>query len=424
MAPTTTVSVLVTGSEVLDGRVLDTNSHYVGEQLSRLGLRLGNVLSCDDDLSEMARCLSFLTEQNRIVITSGGLGPTADDLTRKAVADFCGVPLEHDTEAVKHLEEFFARRNRILEESNLQQALLPRGSTIIANPVGTAPGFIARARNGALIMSLSGVPHEFTRMFDDTVLPKILSELADAQIQKVAGMKIFGLPESVVGKLIKKLDLPREISVSYRAFFPEVHIALKGFVDDIRLLEMRNRVHDALGHDFVFTHDLEGSFEASVLRALISKHKTIATAESCTGGIISAMLTNQPGSSSVFLGGVCSYSNDAKEIVLGVRSETLSTFGAVSSEVAEEMAGGVRKKLAASVGLSVTGIAGPDGGSTEKPVGTFFIGVSLEERTFSQRYFYVGSRSTIRRFAAYAALDVVRRSLDGFQIPASLPHVP
>lgn len=419
------IAVLVTGSEVLDGRVLDTNSHYVAEQLSRLGLRLGNVLSCDDDLDEMVSCLEFLARTNQMILTSGGLGPTEDDLTRAAVARYCGVELTQRPEALDHLRKFFEARKRILEESNLQQALLPVGSEMIPNPVGTAPGFVCRKGIDTVVLSLSGVPSEFQRMFQDSVLPRIEREFENSARRNVVGVKVFGLPESVVGKLVKGLALPPSVSVSYRAVFPEVHVALKAVEDSSSLELKRSRLVDVLGNDFVFSEDLSESFESRVLAILEKRGFTIATAESCTGGMVSGMLTNEPGASKVFRGGVCVYSNDLKTSLVGVSLQTIETFGAVSAEVAEAMAAGVKERLGASVGVSVTGIAGPEGGSEEKPVGTFYIGFAGSDGVvFSQRFHYSGNRQSIRRFATYVALEVVRRTVEGFQIPASLPYVP
>jgi nicotinamide-nucleotide amidase len=233
-------------------------------------------------------------------------------------------------------------------------------------------------------------------------------------------MKTFGLPESTVGRLIEGLKLPNEIVVSYRAAFPEVHVVLKA-PKSFDLSPHVVLVQDALQRDTIFTEDPAESFITSLQKLLISKGLTVATAESCTGGMVSEILTRTPGSSAVFHGGVVAYSNDIKERIVGVSHETLETTGAVSAETVRELAKNVREKFKTSFGVSISGVAGPDGGSESKPVGTFFVGLSSEARSFEMKCLYVSERQNVRSYASYVALDLVRRAVLGLPVPEGYP---
>jgi nicotinamide-nucleotide amidase len=235
-----------------------------------------------------------------------------------------------------------------------------------------------------------------------------------------ATMKTFGLPESTVGRLIEGLKLPQEITVSYRAAFPEVHVVLKA-PKSFDLAPHVASVKDALQRDTIFTENPAESFITSLQQLLISKGLTVATAESCTGGMVSEILTRTPGSSAVFHGGVVAYSNDIKERIVGVSHETLETTGAVSAETVRELAKNVREKFKTSFGVSISGVAGPDGGSEAKPVGTFFVGISSESRSFEMKCLYVSERQNVRSYASYVALDLVRRAVLGLPAPEGYP---
>ena len=414
------VSILATGSELLDGRVVDTNSNYVAQALSELGLKLKRVLVVDDDEPELLIGLRQLTEVSDVVITSGGLGPTTDDLTRDIVSRFFGVQLYEEPAGRKHLEEFYARRGRIMDESNLKQALLPVGSTMIPNELGTAPGFYIGNTGGAVVCSLSGVPKEFKKMFTDSVLPLIKARATGVIEQCRVNFKTFGLPESVVGKIVHGCQVPREVTVSYRAAFPEVHVVLK-YPAGYDISELATRVRRGLGEDVIFSEDAKASFSSAVQELLLKHGATVATAESCTGGMIGAAITSLPGSSSVYAGSVVSYSNDSKERLLGVPSEMLASCGAVSAEVVTTMARRVREMMGTTYGVAVSGVAGPDGGTPEKPVGTFFVAVSGPTGDCSLRCLYPGERQMVRNYATYVSLDLLRRHICGYQIPKIYP---
>lgn len=416
------VSILATGSELLDGRVVDTNSNFVAGILAQRGLRLKRVLVVDDDREELLAGLRDLCSVSELVITSGGLGPTTDDLTREIVAEFCGVGVVESPQARKHVEEFYLKRARVLEPTNLKQALLPQGATMIHNELGTAPGFIARTGEGRVICSLSGVPREFKQMFVDTVVPIITEKTKDARPIHRATFKTFGLPESVVGRLVAGCGLPGDITVSYRAAFPEVHVVLKTARPE-NLPDASRRVESALGSEVIFSREAERDFFQELQRLCEKRHITVATAESCTGGMIAECLTRTPGSSAVFLGGVVSYNNSVKQALLNVPQEIIAKHGAVSAEVVRIMAREARSRIGATFGVAVSGVAGPDGGSAEKPVGTFFVGVSGPQGAREVRCFYPGERATVRMYATYVALDLIRRELEAFPIPDGYPLV-
>jgi nicotinamide-nucleotide amidase len=418
---TLSVSILATGSELLDGRVVDTNSNFVAKELAERGLRLKRVLVVDDDMDELLAGLKELSEISTHIITSGGLGPTGDDLTRDVVAAFCGVTLAEFPEARKHLEDFYSQRNRVLDASNIKQALLPTSSIMIPNPVGTAPGFIARGPGGVTICSLSGVPSEFKRMFADTVEP--LLERSGAIQQKVERrtMKLFGYPESRVGMLVQGCGLDSEIAVSYRAAFPEVHVVLKSGVEGVDLDAAVKLVECAVNADTIFSRSLDERFEQCVQQVLRLNGESIAVAESCTGGLLGELLTRTAGASSVFQGGIIAYSNEIKRDLLGVPSSVLDTYGAVSQECVESMASAVRERCKATYGLAISGVAGPEGGTPEKPVGTFYVACASLKRTVAVRCLYISERQRIRTYAAYVALDLVRRMAQGMHIPTTYP---
>lgn len=414
------VSILATGSELLDGRVVDTNSNYVAQTLSELGLKLRRVLVVDDDESELITGLGQLMEVSDVVITSGGLGPTSDDLTRDIVSKSFGVGLYEEPAGRRHLEEFYAKRGRVLDESNLKQAMLPVGSTMIPNELGTAPGFYMSHAGGPVVCSLSGVPREFKKMFIDSVLPLIKARATGVTEMCRVNFKIFGVPESVVGKIVQGCNIPSEVVVSYRAAFPEVHVALK-YSAGFAIEDVAARVRNSLGLDVVFSEDAKASFSSAVQELLLKQGATVSTAESCTGGMIGATITSLPGSSAVYKGSVVSYSNAIKERILSVPSDILASHGAVSAEVVAIMARRVRELMGTTYGIAVSGVAGPDGGTSEKPVGTFFVAVSGPNAEWSLRCLYPGERHIVRNYATYVSLDLLRRQLRGLQLPESYP---
>jgi nicotinamide-nucleotide amidase len=273
---------------------------------------------------------------------------------------------------------------------------------------------------GPTVVSLSGVPREFKPMFLDTVLPMIEASSGGIEPIQRSTLKTFGLPESTVGRLIEGLKLPKEIVVSYRAAFPEVHLVLKA-PKSFDLAPYVVAAREVLQKDTIFSEEPAESFLTTLQKLLLSKGLTVATAESCTGGMVSELLTRTPGSSAVFQGGVVAYSNEIKERIVGVSRETLDTTGAVSAETVRELARNVRERFKTSIGVSISGVAGPDGGTEAKPVGTFFVGIASEARSFEMKCLYVSERQNVRSYASYVALDLVRRAVLGLTVPEAYP---
>lgn len=412
------LSILCTGTELLDGRIEDSNSRYLAATFETIGAHTQRILCCRDSIEDIQRSITFLLQDVDILFVSGGLGPTSDDVTREAIAAFLNLPLQKDDQALADLQELYRKRRRTFDNSNTKQVYFPQHARILKNPIGTAAGFHCEfERDGRKkhILVGPGVPHELHRMCADHFLPFLLSKFQElrAPISKV--FKVFGIPESKVGELVEASGVPAGLSISYRAHYPEVIVKLSG-TDDVETEQFAQKTIERLGRDFVFSTESTGTIESAVQALFIQHGLTLATAESCTGGGIGALLTDTPGSSSYFLGGVISYSNEVKISTLGVSSAALQEHGAVSAEIAMQMASGVRTKLGSSVGISVTGIAGPDGGSTAKPVGTFYIGLCDKTKTVAFHCFASASRLMIRKFSAYTALDILRRYALGVEL--------
>lgn len=406
-----TVSVLLIGSELLDGRVQDTNARFACEQIADRGGTVRRVLVIDDDPVEIVDSMRRLCRDSELLLISGGLGPTSDDCTREALAELIGRPLQLNNELLEGLKRRYAERKRAFDPQNSKQALIPEGAEIIPNSVGTAAGIAAKVVMPAgerELICLPGVPREFEPMFLEHVLPRVMG--GEAELYSRLGFKLFGLPESTVGRRVEALSLPPQLTVSYRAKFPEVHLRLKSAGNTEALHDAYRALVEHFGA-FVFCDSLQGAIEERVIELLRGAGKSLAVAESCTGGILSAMLTNVPGSSEVFKGGIVSYANSVKSELLGVGSETLSGPGAVSPQCAVQMAKGARRACGSDVALALTGIAGPAGGSAEKPVGTVFIALADELESRCYQLYFPAERDRVRRYAAAAALDLLRRKL-------------
>jgi nicotinamide-nucleotide amidase len=320
------------------------------------------------------------------------------------------------------LEDYYTARGRVVDLANLKQALLPVGAPMIPNPVGTAPGFITTVGK-CVVCSLSGVPREFKRMFADTVLP-IIEQRAGVSAQTIARrtLKIFGLPESLVGSTVEGLSLPKEIIVSYRVVFPEVHLTLKSTAGAHSLDAAAAAVRAGFNSvGCIFSEDTEASVLSTVHALLVEKGVTVATAESCTGGMVGEYLTSLAGSSAYFRGGVLTYANDVKEKELGVPGALLAAHGAVSAEVVSVMAANARKRFDTDYAIAVSGVAGPSGGSDTKPVGTVYLGVASRSGVIVNKLFFASERDMIRRYAAIAGLDMLRRLILGVKVLEGYP---
>ncbi|MCC7540944.1 MAG: competence/damage-inducible protein A [Deltaproteobacteria bacterium] len=412
-------AILAIGTELVRGEIFDTNSRWISSQLTALGFEVTELASVDDDEDRIASTLRRLGDVHEVVVTTGGLGPTSDDLTTQAVATAARVALYRDEPSVEAIRRRFQMVGRTMSETNLKQADFPVGAEVLPNDRGTAPGFtlgIGRAR----LFVLPGVPHEMEAMFRQQVAPRV-TPLAPRNTCQLR-LQTFGLPESQVQERLADLEekLP-DVTIGYRLRFPEIEVKLLARADDYAaaeqlaqraLEEARRRLGEsAFGHD-------DDTLSAAVGRALRERGLTIALGESCTGGLVGALLTSVPGSSDYLLLDAVTYSNGSKEKVLGVRNELLRAHGAVSEEVASAMAEGVRRLSGADYAVSITGIAGPGGATDGKPVGTVWWAIATEHGTVTMHRRLVGDRERIQRLAAHIALDMVRRSVLGLAPPS------
>lgn len=408
------VAIVSTGDELVSGRIADTNAQWLADRCFALGLDVVGAIAVGDDRERIEWAWENALARADVVLSTGGLGPTSDDLTTEAVAGLLGEPLRFDEGVAARIRAMFRAMGREMPENNLKQAYFPASATVIPNPLGTAPGYRAscvREGEERHLVVLPGVPREMYRMFDETVRPW-LEALTDASTVVVSRtFQTFGVSESALDERVGRVISPEEARISYRASFPK--IAVKILVRDVpdraaaRVDELAARVRAELGT--AIYGEGEVSMEEMVGQALRARGATLAVAESCTGGLIGHRLTDVPGSSAYLLADYVVYSNQAKSDVLGVSLDTLERHGAVSEEVAREMAAGARRRSGASLAVATTGIAGPDGGSAEKPVGTVCFALSAADQELSRRHQLWGSRDWVKLLASQLALDWVRR---------------
>lgn len=374
--------IIAIGTELILGDVVDTNSTYLASKMTEYGFDIHYKNTVGDNLERLVKVLNRAVQRSDVIITTGGLGPTDDDLTREAIACCTDAELIMVPELVTRLERFFEKRNYRMTDNNKKQALLPKGAKPLENKLGTAPGILL-AKGDYTIISLPGVPREMKHIFDEEVIPYIKG--LNSRIIRSKVLNFFGIGESSLEIEVKDiLDKQTNPTLALLAGTGEVKIRItaKGSsVEEVNDLiakaekEIRNRVGD-----YIYGVNDEGM--SAVIADLMRKRGlTLAVAESCTGGLLGNRITDLPGSSDFFAGGIIAYSNDIKRNLLGVKAETLSEYGAVSQETAGEMASGIRKKMGTDLGVSITGIAGPGGGSDEKPVGLVFIGLSSKNET-------------------------------------------
>jgi nicotinamide-nucleotide amidase len=409
----TKAEILAVGTELLMGQTANTNAQYISERLPDAGIGVYYHSVVGDNPERVKEALRLALSRCDLVVMTGGLGPTKDDLTKETVAEVMNRRLMLDKEAIENLRNIFSRLNRPMTENNLKQAYMPEGSIIIRNNNGTAPGCIIEEQNKIVIM-LPGPPSEMKPMLEETVIP-YLEKRSDVRIVS-RFLRIFGIGESAMEDLIKDL-IENQSNPTIAPYVKEGEVTIRitasypkdGAYEDI-IFPIEQEIKKRLGKK-VYSSEDKGLSE-TVADMLIRSGTTIAIAESCTGGLISSMLTEIPGVSRVFNRGIISYSNESKVQNLGVKPETLNRFGAVSRETAMEMAEGVRILGGTDLGLSVTGIAGPDGGSAEKPVGLVYVALAGKDGVECKELkLFWGKRNRIRRLASLHAFDLVRRKL-------------
>lgn len=407
-----TAVILSTGDELTTGKVVDTNSAFIADRLFSVDVKVAAVLKVGDDREKLLWALHQGSELGDVIIGTGGLGPTADDLTTALVAEFLGRKLITNEAVADALKQRFAARAIAWTPNNLKQACFPEGARIIPNPVGTAPGFRVTMSQGKSLIWLSGVPQEMTAMFNETVVPWITAERGKDNEIFSHTFKIHGLTESKLDDLVRPVDLGPQDKLSFRAHYPDLTLRLTasgGKGQEQGFVERCKQIRRLLGTYIYAEGDV--ALEEKIGQLLMEKNQTLALAESCTGGLLSHRITRIAGSSAYYYGGAVTYSNEAKVKFLGVKPATLEKYGAVSEQTALEMSRGIREKTGASVGLSVTGIAGPSGGTPEKPVGTVWISLARQNHHEARQFLFHGERERIILGTAQAALNWLRLAL-------------
>ncbi len=397
--------LLSTGNEVVSGDIVDTNSAWLCQQFFELGLRPGRLSTVGDDFDALCAALAEAAARSDVVVVTGGLGPTTDDLSREVAARVFGMPLIQDPVALEQIAARYARFGRPMTPGCYLQALRPDRAELIENPWGTAPGFSVDTGK-SVVFFLPGVPGEMKKMFAASVNPAVQKRLG-LRPRRRHVLRCMGLAESVANERMAGFSWPGVV-VGYRAAMPEVHVKLELEPDADGagpLEDAKNRLGKEL-----FGVDC-GPLEEVVAGLLREQGKTVAVAESCTAGRLAAALTVKPGASAYFMGGALVYSNAEKVRACGVDPEVLAAEGAVSEAVARQLAEGIRRAVGSDLGVAVTGIAGPDGGSPEKPVGTVHIAVATSEKTTHRKLLLPGDRERVMRFSVGAALELLRRCL-------------
>ena len=417
-------AILSTGDEITTGKVVDTNANHIADKLIEAGLDVASIVTVGDVAERIVWAWQQAMTQADVVISTGGIGPTADDLTTELVAQVAGVGLTFSQEVADDIRKLFASLGRTMPENNLKQARFPEGATIIPNHLGTAPGYRLALDTGQgrkHLVVLPGVPREMKPMLAESVLPWIAEERGGAAVYVTRTFQTFGISESGLDELVAGVVADDEGKLAFRANFPQisVRVTVHGRADEVeaRADDLALRLREKIGAYVYGEGDvtMEG-----VVGGLLKEHgKSVAFAEACSGGLVSHRLTNVPGSSAYFPGTLIAYSNRAKTDLLGVAPATLERYGAVSEETVREMASGVRDRFGSDIGVAVTGVAGPDGGTKETPVGTACLGLAMGETLVSKRYTLWGNREWIKTLTSQLSLDWVRRALLGVPIGQS-----
>jgi len=409
--------IICVGTELLLGSTLNTNAHYLAQQLAHLGISHYYQTVVGDNPERLKQVLDSACARSQLLIFTGGLGPTPDDLTTETLADFFHTPLEERTEVIDLIRQRYALRGRIMSPSNRKQALLPKGSHLLPNPTGTAPGMIWEPRPGLVLLTFPGVPTEMHRMWQETAIPYLKGRGWGQQVIHSRLLRYWGIAEAALAEKVHPFFQLNNPTVAPYVSYGEVHLRIAARASSVAEAQaLIKPVEEKLRHitgDDCFGAD-QDSLASVVGDLLLNQEASLAVAESCTGGGLGQLLTGVPGSSRYFTGGAIAYDNRVKVSLLGVKEETLAREGAVSHSVAMEMALGIQSRLQTTWGVSITGIAGPEGGTSEKPVGLVYIGISDENqqaRSFEFNFGSIQGREWVRRLSARTALDIVRREL-------------
>jgi nicotinamide-nucleotide amidase len=413
------IATLSIGDELIRGEIVDSNAAWLAAILYDHGLAVTTHLTLPDDERLLVDALQQLAQDHDTIIATGGLGSTSDDVTARAAARATGRRLMINEEALRHLRQYAERNGTSLVEADDRQALIPARGEILANPLGTAPGF-ALEEGSRFYAFLPGVPSEMERMTRDSLIPALLARRRDRRHFTTRVLRIFGLSEVQIARLVAPIALPEKISLSFLPSYPEILLKVRGEAGPGEELEQSidavvERLRSKLSPCLYAEEDVGMAIAVGNLFRL--QQRTLSLAESCTGGLLSTLLTDGAGSSDFFLAGQVTYSNAAKERDLGVSMELISRHGAVSAEVAIAMAEGSRQRSASDMALAITGIAGPSGGTLEKPVGTVYMALADAAGSRAKRYQFYGDRGKIRTISAFTAMDWLRRVLLDLEKP-------
>lgn len=405
--------IIAVGTELLLGDIVNTNAQFLAKELANLGINVYYQSVVGDNPGRLRQTLEVAYSHSDLVITTGGLGPTMDDLTKETAASYFGKKLVEDAGWRQALEEMFAKRNRVMTPNNLKQALIPEGAKVLYNSRGTAPGILIE-ENEKIMVLLPGPPREMVPMFLEQVKPFLESKQDYTLVSRT--LRVAGIGESTMEDMIKDMMLEQEnptIAPYATPIESMIRITAKAKTreaGEAMIDPVEAKINERLG-GAIYGHGRDLTMQGVVAELLLQKGLTVAVSESCTGGLVTAALVETPGISKVLKEGLVTYSNEAKMKRLGVKAETLETYGAVSPETAAEMAAGVARTSGADIGLSTTGVAGPDGGTEEKPVGLVYLGVSINGRVKTKEVRIMGDRNRIRSLAVYHVLDLLRREL-------------
>jgi nicotinamide-nucleotide amidase len=406
--------IITIGDEILIGQIVDTNSAWMAAELNKIGVRVKQISSVSDDRQHILTALAEASRRADIILITGGLGPTKDDITKKTIADYFGVKMVENQDALNNVAGIFARYNRPLLEVNRLQAQVPENCEVILNKNGTAPGMWFN-ENGKIYISMPGVPHEMMYMMEGDVLPRLKSSLNLPVIIHKTILTV-GEGESFLAERIADIEesLPPYIKLAYLPKLGQVRLRLSGYGEDEAILiakvnEFAAKIVARVANVVAAEEDIP--IEKAILNFMAERGLTLSLAESCTGGYIAHLFTQHAGSSKVFLGGAVSYSNAIKESVLGVKNETLEQFGAVSRETVMEMVNGALSNFKSDYALAVTGIAGPDGGTVDKPVGTVWIAVATVNKNLVKKLTFGNKRRQNIERSAISALNMLNTLL-------------
>lgn len=409
------LSAIFTGNELLTGTTVNTNIAGLGKMLTANGLVLRDSYTCRDSGADICRMLGYALDKSDTIIICGGLGATTDDITMETVSRFFGLPLERDPELEDKVRKFWAMRHTgHCPKAQFKQAMIPHSARKLENRFGSASGVVFDTlfdKTERRVYVLPGPPHEFLPMIEEYVVPQLIERAGNEKIY-THGFLACGVGEQKVSAVVRQLGIPAELLCAYTASSDGCRFYLSGKCENL-VIEQLERVRAALGNAALKKGEL--SLEEKLISLLAGNNMTLATAESCTGGLISSKITSVPGASSVYVGSAVTYSNEMKQLLLGVSAETLEKYGAVSSQTAAEMAHGAWKNLKADAAIAVTGIAGPGGGSAEKPVGLVYVGICVKGDTHTIELNLRGDRNMVRARTCSMAFIELLKTISGEQ---------